>query len=132
MVFGPFRFTTFFSSQTGSGLLPPFQNLQFNLNGRSAGLDDFTEEHSHELERGSVTWQGLVFMKTDDGGLPSALSERGLGLLQRQASISNSTLDWETGLSVIIEGDYVAHNIARKPGVFLTVWVFDTDILLRW
>jgi len=123
MDFGPFRLSTFFSSQTSSGVLPPLQNLQFNLNGRLAGLDDFTEEHSQGLERGSVTWQGLVFMKTDDGGPPLAVSERALGLLQRQASISNYTLDWGKGLSVIIEGDYVAHNISCKPRVFITFFV---------
>lgn len=123
MHFGPFRFTTLFLSQTGGGDVPSLQNLKFNLNGRLAGLDDFTEEHSHRLERGRVTWQGLVFMKTDDGGRPLALSERGLGLLQRQASNSNCPLDWKNGLSVIIEGDYVAHNIKCKSGVFLTVLV---------
>jgi hypothetical protein len=123
MNFGPFRFATFFSSQTGSGVLPPLQNLQFNLNGQLAGLDDFIEEHPHKLERGNVTWQGLVFMKTDDDGPSLAVSERGLGLLQRQASISNCRLDWKEGLSIIIEGDYVAHNIRCKPGVFLPVLV---------
>jgi len=123
MDFGPFRFTTFFSSQSGSDDLPPLQNLQFNLDGRLAGLDDFTEERPHRLERGSVTWQGLMFMKTDDGRPPLVLSERGLGLLQRQASISNCPLEWEIGLSAIVEGDYVAHNIECKPGVFPTALV---------
>lgn len=118
MKFGPFRFTTLFSSQTGTGHFPSLQNLQFNLDGRLAGLDDFTEEHSHRLERGGVTWQGLVFIKTDNGGPPLALSEPGLGFLQRQASKSNCPLDWKNGLSVIIEGEYVAHNIRCKPKCF--------------
>ena len=115
MDFGPFRFTTLFSSQTGSDDIPLLWNLQFNLNGRLAGLDDFTNEHSHRLETGSVTWQGLMFMKTEDGGRPLALTERGLSLLQRQASVSNCPLDWGTGLSVIVEGDYVSHDIRCKP-----------------
>ena len=124
MNFGPFRFTTLFSSQTGStGDVPSLQNLQFNLNGRLAGLDDFTEEYSHRLEGGGVTWQGLVFIKTNNGGPPLALSERGLGFLQRQASMSNCPLDWKNGLSVIIEGEYVAHNIRCKSEGFLTVLV---------
>ncbi len=130
MNFGPFRFTTLFSSQTGTGDVPSLQNLQFNLHGRLAGLDDFTEEHSHRLEREGVTWQGLVFIKTDDGGPPLALSERGLGFLQRQASMSNCPLDWKNGLSVIIEGEYLAHNIGCKSGAFLTVLV-DTNIIFR-
>ena len=121
MHFGPFRFTTLFLSQTGGGDVPCLQNLQFNLNGRLVGLDDFTEEHSHRLERERVIWQGLVFIKTDDGGPPLTLSERGLGLFQRQAFRSNCPLDWKNGLSVIIEGDYVAHNIKCKSGVFLTI-----------
>lgn len=114
MSFGPFYFTTLFSSQTINEDIPPLQNLQFNLNGRLAGLDDFTDEHSQRLERGSVTWQGLILMKTDDGGPPLALGERGLRLLQRQASALNCLLDWEHGISVTIEGNYVSHNIGCK------------------
>jgi hypothetical protein len=111
MEFGPFYFTTIFSSQIGSGDIPSLQNLQFNLNGRLAGLDDFTEEHSHRLERGTVTWQGLMLMKTDDGRPPFALSPRGLTLLERQSFASNYPLDWEIGISIAIEGNYVSHNI---------------------
>ena len=123
MNLGPFRFTTLFSSQTGSEDFPPLQNLRFNLNDRSAGLDDFTEEHSYRLERGNVTWQGLMFIKTDDSGPPLALSERGLSLLQRQASGANCLLDWKIGLFVIIEGDYVSHNIGCKLRRFPAVLV---------
>jgi hypothetical protein len=118
MEFGPFYFTTLFSSQTGSEDIPPLQNLQFNLNGRLAGLDDFTEEHLHRLERGTVTWQGHMFMKTGDGGPPLALSERGLGLLQRQAFVSTCLFDWRTGISVIIEGNYVSHTIGCESECF--------------
>lgn len=118
MGFGPFRFTTLFSSQTSSDDIPHLSNLQFNMNGRLAGLDDFTDEHSHRLKRKSVTWQGLMFIMTVDGGRPLVLSERGLSLLQRQASVSNCSLDWRIGLSVIIEGDYVSHDIRCKPRHF--------------
>ena len=118
MNFGPFRFTTMFSLQTGSEDIPPLQNLHFDLNGRLAGLDDFTDEHSHRLESGTVTWQGLMFMKTEDGGPPLALTERGLRLLQRQASVSRCSLNWEMGITVIIEGIYVSHNIGCKSECF--------------
>jgi len=64
-----------------------------------------------------------MFIKTDDSGPPLALSERGLSLLQRQASGANCLLDWKIGLFVIIEGDYVSHNIGCKLRRFPAVLV---------
>ena len=51
-------------------------------------------------------------------GQPLALGERGLSLFQRQASVLNCPLDWRVGLSIIVEGDYVSHDIRCKPKHF--------------